>query len=65
MIRFGDVTYQIKGLLGDRNRSGKLVLLLFVSILNFVSLVEQPPNESEPRLCLLFVFVRHDCSTNC
>jgi len=44
---------------------GKLVLLLFVSILNFVSLVEQPPNESEPRLCLLFVFVRHDCSTNC
>lgn len=29
---------------------GKLVLLLFVSILNFVSLVEQPTNESEPRL---------------
>lgn len=23
MIRFGDVTYQIKGLLGDRNRSGQ------------------------------------------
>ncbi|KAL8265576.1 hypothetical protein R6Q59_023706 [Mikania micrantha] len=24
MIRFGDVTYQIKGLLGDRNRSGPI-----------------------------------------
>lgn len=41
MIRFGDVTYQIKGLLGDRNRSGEdslthllLIYLILSSIYN-------------------------------